>query len=128
MDSVLYEEVKRFFAGKSIQMELFLAVMDKIQAIAPVKIQVMKSQISFAGRYKFAWVWLPPAWAKNRPKDSIVLTFGLNHQIEHERIEKAANPYPGRWTHHLIIEKESDLDALVNEWLTKSYAFSNRSK
>lgn len=126
MDSVLYEEVKSFFVDSTIQIELFLAVMDKIQAIGPVKIQVMKSQISFAGRYKFAWVWLPPAWAKNRPEGCIVLSFGLDHHIEHERIAQAANPYPHRWTHHLIIEKQSDLDALVNEWLTESFAFSNR--
>lgn len=126
MDSVLYEEVKRFFADNSIQIELFLAVMNKIQAIGPVKIQVMKSQISFAGRHKFAWVWLRPACAKNRPKKCIVLTFGLNHHIEHERIVEAVNPYPHRWTHHLIIENVSDLDALISEWLTESYGFSNR--
>ncbi|MEN6389278.1 MAG: DUF5655 domain-containing protein [Syntrophomonas sp.] len=126
MDSVLYEEVKHFFADNSVQVELFLAVMDTIKAIGSAKIQVIKSQISFAGRYKFAWVWLPPAWAKNRPENCIALTFGVDHHIEHEFIAKAVNPYPHRWTHHLIIEKESDLDCLVIEWLTESYAFSNR--
>lgn len=122
----MYEEVKHFFADNPKQLELFLVVMEKIQAIGPVKIQVMKSQISFAGHHKFAWVWLPPVWAKNHPEDCIVLTFGLDYQIQHERIEKIVNPYPHRWTHHLIIEKISDLDDLVGGWLIESLAFSNR--
>ncbi len=90
--------------------------------------EAMKSQISFGTENKFAWVWLPQPWDKKRPENSIILTFGLRRRIEHERIAQAVEPYPGRWTHHVIIENEADLDQDVRGWLRDAYIFSQRRK
>ncbi len=116
--------VEDLFAGKAESLALFHAVRLCIESLGPVKMEAMKSQISFGARTKFAWVWLPPAWAKNRPENSIVLTFGLRRHVEHERIVQAVEPRPGRWTHHVIIEKQADLDEDVCAWLREAYDLS----
>ena len=116
--------VEVLFAGRPVSMALFHAVRLYIESLGPVKIEAMKSQISFGSRTKFAWVWLPPPWAKNRSENSIVLTFGLRRHIEHERIVQAVEPRPGRWTHHVIIEKQADLDEDVRAWLREAYDLS----
>lgn len=38
------------------------------------------------------------------------------------------NHIRGRWTHHVIIEKETDLDEDVKGWLHEAYVFSQSRK
>jgi hypothetical protein len=97
-----------------------------INSIGPVTIEVMKSQISFGTRIKFGWVWLPQPWSNKRPENSIVLTFGVGRHIENEQIVEVVEPYPGRWTHHVIIQNESDLNDDVYQWLCEAYSFSGK--
>lgn len=106
------------------QISLYLAVEEMINSIGPVSIEVMKSQISFGTKTKFAWVWKPQTWSKKRPENSIVLTFGVGRHIQNEKIVEAVEPYPGRWTHHVIIQNNSDLNNDVYQWLCEAYAFS----
>jgi hypothetical protein len=117
--------VEGLFACRPVSLALFHAVRLYIESLGPVKMEAMKSQISFGTRTKFAWVWLPMAWAKNRPENSIVLTFGLRRHVERERIVQAVEPRTGRWTHHVIIEKQADLDEDVRAWLRESYDLSH---
>ena len=102
---------------------LFEKVRLFIESIGPVTIEATKTQVSFGTTTKFAWVWLPQIYTKKRPENSITLTFYLGRHITHDRIVEAVEPRPGRWTHHIIIEKEEDLDADVQEWLREAYAF-----
>jgi hypothetical protein len=116
--------VEGLFAGKTESLKLFHVVQKYIESLGPVRMEAMKSQISFGTRTKFAWVWLPPSWSKSRPENSIVITFGLRRHVEHERIVQAVEPRSGRWTHHVIIEKEADLDEAVRAWLREAYVLS----
>ncbi len=109
-----------FFANREEQFSIYKAIVSAIKLLGPVKIEVMKSQISFGAKRKFAWIWLPKAWAR-RPKNSLVLTIGLKRKISSCRIAEAIEPYPGRWTHHIIIESEDDLDEDVLSWLQEAY-------
>jgi hypothetical protein len=117
------KNIETFFFKQPKQKSLFLAVEQMIHSIGPATIQVMKSQISFGTHTKFAWVWLSPP-SNKRPENSIVLTFGVGRHIESEQIVQAVEPYPGRWTHHVIIQNEADLNNDVNQWLREAYAFS----
>ncbi len=89
--------------------------------MGPVSVEPMKTQVSFGAGRKFAWVWLPQLWTSKRPENSITLTFDAGRRIDHERIAEAVEPRPGRWTHHVIIEKESDIDEDVRAWLREAY-------
>jgi hypothetical protein len=121
---LIRKEIDAFFSGHQKRIELYMAVEEMIKSLGPATIEITKSQISFGTKYKFAWVWLPPDSSGKRPKDSIVLSFGLDHRVESKHIAEAVEPYPGRWTHHIIVQDETDLGADVCKWLRQAYAFS----
>ncbi len=118
------------FKDRPACLKLYYGVEQYIKSLGDVEIGVTKTQVSFGVRTKFAWVWLPQLWTKNRPEDSITLTFDLDHQMSDHRIVETVQPGPGRWTHHVIIEKEADLDKVVKAWLAQAYEFGkiNRRK
>lgn len=118
--------VEGFFEGRPESFRLFEALRAEIESIGPVKMAVMKTQVSFGTRRKFAWVWLPQMWVRKRPETSITLTFCLDREVRHPRIVEAVEPSPGKWTHHVLIDKVEDIDDEVREWLREAYDFGNR--
>lgn len=123
-DEMTNKEIEAFFAGKIEAKALFMAVDRKIRSIGPAIIKVSKTQISFATRTQFAWVWMPQPTDRKQPMHSLVLSFGCGRQIVHDQIVEAIEPYPGRWTHHVIIAEEADLTGAVDAWLREAYRFS----
>lgn len=121
---LIRKEIDAFFSGQEDRIKLYMSIEEMIKSIGPLTIDIMKSQISFGTKYKFAWVWLPPDSSHKRPKNSVVLSFGLDHRVESKHIAEAVEPYPGRWTHHIIIQDEADLNTDVNKWIRQAYAFS----
>jgi hypothetical protein len=89
-------------------------------------INVRKSQIDFCQKRSFASVWLPISRIKGRPKKYIVLTFYLGHRIESPRIVQTIEPYPNRFTHHLLISGRQEIDEELLDWLSQSLLFSLR--
>ena len=94
-DEMTNKEIEAFFAGKIEAKALFMAVDRKIRSIGPAIIKVSKTQISFATRTQFAWVWMPQPTDRKRPMHSLVLSFGCGRQIVHDQIVEAIEPYPG---------------------------------
>ena len=123
-DEMTNKEIEAFFAGKPEAKALFMAVERKIQAIGPAIIKVSKTQISFATRTQFAWVWMPLPTDRKRPLHSLVLSFGCGRRIVNDQIVEAIEPYPGRWTHHVIIAEAADLTSAVDAWIREVYRFS----
>lgn len=123
-DEMTNKEIEAFFAGKPEAKALFMAVERKIQVIGPAIIKVSKTQISFATRTQFAWVWMPLPTDRKRPLHSLVLSIGCGRRIVHDQIVEAIEPYPGRWTHHVIIAEDADLTSAVDAWIREAYRFS----
>lgn len=119
-------DVARLFRGNTRRIRLFRAVEARIRAFGPVGMQVTKSQVSFGTLRKFAWVWMPLPGSRKRPADSLVLTFGLGRRIGDPRVVEAVEPRPGRWTHHVILQEETDLDGSVTDWLREAFEASGK--
>jgi len=114
-----------FFEQQPEAAPLYEAVKAKLRMyFDDVTIKVTKSQIAFASKRNFAFVWLPLRKMKNRPEVYIILSFGLDHRIQSPRIEEAVEAYPCRWTHHVIVQDPAELDGEVMDWLQQAYAFS----
>jgi hypothetical protein len=128
MDDSLQSKMEKYFIGYPSQLNTFNRLQEIILGFGPVKIEAMKSQISFGTNYKFAWVWLPQKWKMKQPEGSMVLTIGLDHTIEDPRIKESVNPYPNRWVHHLVINESDQLDGTVIAWLDEAYQFSLRPR
>ena len=94
-----------------------------------VTVKVQKTQITFANRRQFACVSLLPARrAKDRPEDYITVTLGLNRRLDSPRVDKASEPYPGRWTHHLLIASPEEVDGELLGWAREAAAFAESKR
>jgi len=112
---------RSFFKGRAQAYKLFVVIHKTIETLGPTTMEVGKTQISFEVKRKFAWVWLPQMWIKSQPESSVVLSIGLRRKVVDRRIKESVNPYPGRFTHHIVITKAADVDASVKGWLKEAY-------
>ncbi len=115
-----------FFNEKPAALPLYVAFAQRLLAeIGNVTIKVQKTQISFSNRHNFAFVsFLPTRKAKDRPKTYITVTFGLQYKKESPRIDAASEPYPNRWTHHMLISSVEEIDDELMGWIKEAAAFS----
>ena len=62
------------------------------------------------------------------PGPAAVVQFskGLPYPLESERVAVKTEPYPGRWTTHIVIGKMSDLDEELFAWVVQAYEFSEK--
>lgn len=123
---MINQDVLLFFNEKPEALPLYEAFETKVlEAAGDVNIKVQKTQIAFSNRYNFTFVsFLPVRKAKDRPKRYIVVTFGLNHRIESPRIDAATEPYPNRWTHHVLISEEEEIDEELMGWVKEAAVFA----
>ena len=115
-----------FFDKSPASLPLYEAFEERVLAeIEGVRIKVQKTQISFANRRNFAFVsLLPVRRAGNRPEAYITVTFGLAHRVDSPRIDAAVEPYPGRWTHHVLVASAEEIDGELMGWVKEAAAFS----
>lgn len=94
-------------------------------ALDDMTIQVKKTQISFVRRRLFgAASFTPVRRAKERPDPFLTVTFGLGYPVESPRIDARVEAYPGRWTHHVLIGREADIDQELVCWLLEAASFA----
>lgn len=96
-----------------------------LSRVEDVHIKVQKTQITYSNRHVFACVsFAKVRKAKERPPVYIVVTFGLAYKKESPRIDIATEPYPNRWTHHVLVSREEEIDRELLGWVEEAAAFS----
>ena len=115
-----------FFQEKPEALPLYRAFEGRLLAeLEGVNIKVQKTQITFSNRRVFAAVsFLAARKAKARPEPYITITLGLNRRESSTRIDQASEPYPGRWTHHLVIGTVEEIDDELMAWAREAYNFA----
>ena len=116
-----------FFDSHPSALPLYEAVKEHITAEIPdVRVEVKKTQISFFKRHMFAAVsFTPVRKAKERPDPFLTVTFGLRYRVDSRRIDAAVEPYPNRWTHHVMIGSAEEADVELMGWIREAAAFSS---
>ena len=118
-------DVLFFFDGRPLELALYQTLFRSLETAFPeASVRVQKTQISFYGRHLFAAVSLPVRRRKGWPEHCIVVTIGLSHRLESPRIAVAVEPYPNRWTHHVLVSGEEQIDGELLVWLKEAWAFS----
>ena len=103
-------DVLFFFDGKPLELSLYEMLFQCMEAALPAaSVRVQKSQISFYGRHLFAAASLPVRRKRDWPEHCIVVTIGLSYRLESPRVAVAVEPYPNRWTHHVLISGKGRL-------------------
>ena len=115
-----------FFNEHPAAVPLYEAFATQLLAeIDDVTVNVQKTQISFSNKHNFAFVsFLPVRKAKERPEVHITVTFGLHYKNASPRIDVATEPYPNRWTHHVLITSAEEIDDELMDWIKEAAAFS----
>lgn len=115
-----------FFEGHMAALTLYEKLAKRILSeVDNVRIKVQKSQISFYNKHMFACVsFARVRKKKDCPENYIVVTFGLKHKVESPRIDIVTEPYPNRWTHHLLISRLDEIDEELMGWIKKAAAFA----
>ena len=114
-------DVLFFFDGKPAALPLYQALFRRIESAFPAaSVKVQKTQISFYDRHLFLAVSLP-----RRKRDAgILVTIGLPGQLESPRVAVASEPYPNRWTIHIPVSDETQIDEELLGWIKESHDFA----
>lgn len=115
-----------FFEGHMAALPLYEAFAGELFRRFPeTSMRVQKSQITFSNRHVYACVSfvrvkrkaeLPPAY--------IVVTLGLDHPLDSDRVAMKTEPYPGRWTTHIVVDDLAELDDAFWSWAAQAYEFA----
>ena len=116
-----------FFDEHPAALDLYRAFEELLyNAFSNVNKRVQKTQITFFNRHVFACVSF--ARVKRRaelPEGYMVITLGLPAPLESDRVAVRSEPYPGRWTHHIVVSRPEELDEELISWIGEAYAFAD---
>jgi len=119
-------DVLFFFRDHMGALTLYETLEKQILArISDVTIKVSKTQISFFNKRGFTFVSFTPCRkVKDRPDIWMTVTFGLGYRKDSPRIDAAVEPYPDRWTHHVMVGKPEEIDEEFMSWICEAAEFS----
>ena len=122
-------DVLFFFDGHPEELALYEALFRAVEAAFPEgRVRVQKTQISFYGRHLFAAASLPVRRRKDWPRTCLVVTAGLGYRLDSPRVAAASEPYPGRWTHHILVTEERQIDGELMGWLQEAWDFAESKR
>lgn len=114
-----------FFNRMPQMLPLYAALREKLERAYPdMDVRVAKTQISFRNRHVFAMASLPWRKVKGWPEAYLLVSFGLPYRKESPRIAQAVEAYPNRWTHHVLVVTEDEIDDTLMSWLDEAFWFS----
>lgn len=114
-----------FFDKMPAILPVYARLREQLAAAYPdLGIRVGKSQISFRNRYGFAAASLPWRRVKGWPAEYLLVTFGLAQRLDDPRIAQAVEPYPNRWTHHVLVQTPEEVDETLLRWIDEAYWFA----
>lgn len=115
-----------FFEKDPAALPLYEAFEQAVCKLVPnVAIRAQKTQITYANPRVFAAVsFLPVRRKALRPEHYITITLGLDRRLDSPRVDAASEPYPARWTHHLMISSAEEIDGELLGWAAEAAAFS----
>lgn len=122
------QEVLFFFEKTPDAIPLYEALEERILSeIENVQIRVQKTQITFTNPKVFGCVSQLRVRKKSElPDVYIVVTFGLEHKVESPRIAVATEPYPRRWTHHVVVSSLEEIDDELMGWMKEAAEYAAR--
>ena len=123
-------ETLLFFDGHEDALELYRTLEERLYETFPVvNKRVQKTQITFTNRHVFACVSFAKVKRKAElPEGYLVLTLGLRTPLSSERIAVKTEPYPDRWTHHIVLSRPEELDGELFAWIKESYDFADAKR
>ena len=126
MNAALDDELDRLFRDMPGAIPLYRAFESSVFSAHPdIGLRVQKTQVTFTCPRVFACASLLRARRKALlPDPYLTITLGLSHRLDSPRVDQASEPYPGRWTHHLVIGSIDEVDEELMTWTEDAYRFA----
>ena len=86
-----------------------------------VSVVTQKSQVGFSDPRPFCALY-PPRKAADRKAHRLGMSLFLHRPPESSRVSMAVEPYPGRWTWHMVLSSPEELDEELWQWLAEARA------
>lgn len=121
------EAIDQFFKKEPEVRPIFDYLEDAIQiSCSDTVVKVQRSQIAFGSPKPYCWIWLPMRQGiKGKPPHYLIVSFGLDKELIHERLIGTVKPYPGRWTRHTILSDIAQIDPLLMGWIEQACRWKN---
>lgn len=87
-----------------------------------VRMAATKTQVSFAARRRFAFVWVPEQAAGHGKPDTPVVSFLLRRRETDSRVKESVQVGREAWQHHVVARSARQVDRQVKAWLAEAYA------
>ena len=114
-----------FFAADEEMLALARALLlGALERWPDTAVVTQKTQVGLGGPRPFCALY-PPRKAADRKAHALGLSLFLPYAPESPRIAAAAEPYPGRFTCHMVVGSEAELDEELWAWLTEARQFRN---
>ena len=115
-----------FFEKHPDALTLYEAFTDAVTTMYPdTEIRVQKTQISFYDVHMFACASFARVKKKKElPDPYLVITLGMPHPLESPRVAVKTEPYPGRWTTHIVVGEVGDIDDELLSWVREAHDFA----
>ncbi len=116
-----------FFDGHLKALDIYLIFEDALyKTFRNVNKRVQKTQITFFNKHVFACVSFASVKRKAElPDGYMVITLGLPAPLYSNRVVSRSQPYPKRWTHHIVVSTPEEIDEELFSWIGEAYAFAD---
>lgn len=115
-----------FFDGHTGALPLYEAFSEALLRQFPAtSTRVQKTQITFSDRHVYACVSFARVKKKAElPDPYLVVTLGLPYPLNSDRVAVKTEPYPGRWTTHIVVSRPEELDGPFWGWVSEAHNFA----
>lgn len=115
-----------FFDGHMAAIPLYEAFAGTLfERFPATSMRVQKTQITFSNRHVYACISLARVKKKAElPDPYLVITLGLPYALDSDRIAVKSEPYPGRWTTHIVVGTQAEFNDEFWEWVSQAYGFA----
>ena len=127
MEECVQGDELAFFAEMPSMLPVYWALRARLYDELPdTVIDVRKTQISLKCPRIYATVSF--LRARGVPKEHLTVSIGRAHRREAPRTAVAVEPYPGRWTNHVCLLSEAEVDDELMGWLREAYVFAREKQ
>ena len=114
-----------FFEAHPNALPIYEAFAQAVGSWEGVVVRVQKTQITFSSRHVFACVSFLRARKKAAmPPIFLTLSLGLPAPLESSRLDGVVEPYPGRWTNHIVVASVEEIDSELLGWASEARFFA----
>ena len=125
MDGIQRGDILAFFHEHAEAFSLYEPLEARLLAFPGTSIRVQKTQITFSNRHVYACAsFLRVRRKAELPDPYLVLTLGMPYPLESGRVAVKTEPYPRRWTTHILLSRPDELDEELFSWAKEAYDFS----